>query len=108
MTGSAPLVVMLVAAETSGDALGAKLAAALRVRLGDQVRFVGVGGPQMARQGVYSPFDIEQLSVLGLIEGVAVYPKVIARVRDTVDLAMQDRPNVVVLIDSWGFTTRVA
>ena len=43
-----PLTVMLVAAEASGDALGAGLARALKARLGDGVRFVGVGGSRMA------------------------------------------------------------
>ncbi|MET0272830.1 MAG: hypothetical protein ABW360_07550, partial [Phenylobacterium sp.] len=35
---------MLVAGEASGDELGAGLARALKRRLGDGVRFVGVGG----------------------------------------------------------------
>ena len=58
---------MLVAAEASGDNLGAGLAKELKRRLGEGVRFVGVGGAQMALQGVASPFDIGELSVLGLI-----------------------------------------
>ena len=72
------------------------------------MRFVGVGGAQMAAQGVVSPFDINQLSVLGLIEGLAAYPRVVARVRDTLALAVREQPDIAVLIDSWGFTLRVA
>ena len=108
MAETRPLCILLVAAEASGDTLGARLAAAIRRRLGDEVRFVGVGGAQMAAQGVASPFDINQLSVLGLIEGLAAYPRVVARVRDTLDLARLEKPDVAVLIDSWGFTLRVA
>ena len=108
MADARPLCILLVAAEASGDTLGARLAAAIRRRLGDNVRFVGVGGAQMAAQGVASPFDINQLSVLGLIEGLAAYPRVVARVRDTLDLARLEKPDVAVLIDSWGFTLRVA
>ena len=44
--------IMLVAAEASGDALGAGLARALKARLGDGVAFVGIGGPRMAAEGV--------------------------------------------------------
>lgn len=100
---------MLVAAEASGDALGAQLAQALKDRLGpDNVRFVGVGGVQMAREGVNSPFDIGQLSVLGLFEGLMAYPRVRARVKDTLALAEREHPDIAVLIDSWGFTLRVA
>ncbi len=105
---SKPLCVMLVAAEASGDDRGAGLARALRARLGDGVRFVGVGGERMAAEGVQSPFDIAELSILGLLEGLMAYRKVVARVEDTVALAKREKPDVVVLIDSWGFTLRVA
>ncbi len=99
---------MLVAAEASGDDRGAGLARALRARLGDDVRFVGVGGARMAAEGVQSPFDIAELSILGLLEGLLAYRKVVVRVRATVALAQREKPDVVVLIDSWGFTLRVA
>ena len=106
--GAPPLTVMLVAAEASGDILGAELAAALKRRLGERVRFVGVGGVRMAEQGVASPFDIAELSILGIFEGVRAFPRVKRRVRDTVALAVREQPDIAVLIDSWGFTLRVA
>jgi lipid-A-disaccharide synthase len=103
-----PLTVMLVAAEASGDERGAGLARALRARLGSAVRFVGVGGPRMAAEGVQSPFDIGELSVLGLVEGLMAYRRVVRRADETAALAARERPDAVVLIDSWGFTLRVA
>ena len=105
---SGPVTVMLVAAEASGDRLGAGLARALRTRLGDRLRLVGVGGARMAGEGIASPFDIADLSVLGFLEGVAAYPRVRRRARETAALADAARPDVAVLIDSWGFTLRVA
>ncbi|WP_029416573.1 lipid-A-disaccharide synthase [Brevundimonas bacteroides] len=99
--------IMLVAAEASGDALGAGLARALRARRPD-LALVGVGGPKMAAEGIVSPFDIAELSVLGWIEGLRAYGRVKARVADTVAFAVRERPEAVVLIDSWGFTIRVA
>ena len=105
---SCQLKIMLVAAEASGDALGAGLAKALKTRLGADVSFVGVGGPKMAAEGVVSPFDIAELSILGWIEGLKAYGLVKRRVADTVALAKAERPDAVVLIDSWGFTIRVA
>ena len=99
---------MLVAAEASGDVLGAGLAQALRRRLGESVRFVGVGGARMREAGVESPFDIAELSVLGLVEGLAAYPRVVRRADETAALAGREQPDVAVLIDSWGFTLRVA
>lgn len=103
-----PLTVMLVAGEASGDERGAGLAAALKRRLGEQVRFVGVGGSRMAEQGVASPFDIAELSILGFFDAVRAWPRARRRIAETVALARRERPDVVVLIDSWGFTYRVA
>lgn len=105
---SRPLKVMLVAAEASGDALGAGLTRSLKARLGSDVTFVGVGGPKMGAEGVASPFDIAELSILGWIEGLRAYGKVKRRVEETAALAAREKPDAVILIDSWGFTIRVA
>jgi lipid-A-disaccharide synthase len=99
---------MLVAAEASGDDRGAGLAHALKARLGDGVRFVGVGGERMAEAGVASPFDIADISILGLMEGLLAYPRIVRRADETAAIAAREKPDVAVLIDSWGFTLRVA
>ncbi|EEF21919.1 transferase, transferring glycosyl groups, putative, partial [Ricinus communis] len=99
---------MLIAAEASGDNLGAGLAKTLRTRLGDKVRFVGVGGARMAAEGVESPFDISELSILGLFEGLKAYPRVLRRLKDVEALAAREKPDVAVLIDAWGFNIRLA
>ena len=103
-----PLTVMLVAAEASGDDRGAGLMRALKRRLGEGVRFVGVGGQRMAAEGLASPFEIAELSILGLVEGLLAYRKVVRRADETAAVAARERPDVAVLIDSWGFTLRVA
>jgi lipid-A-disaccharide synthase len=103
-----PLTVMLVAAEASGDDRGAGLARALRGRLGEGVRFVGVGGERLRAEGLESPFDIADLSIFGLLEGLLAYPNVVRRADETAAVAARERPDVAVLIDSWGFTLRVA
>jgi len=48
--------IFLIATEESGDRLGANLMKVLRQRLGDGVRFEGVGGRAMAREGLESLF----------------------------------------------------
>ena len=80
---TAPLCVMLVAGEASGDDRGAGLMRALKARLGDRVRFVGLGGVQMTQEGISSPFDMAEVSILGIFDGVAAYPRILRRVRDT-------------------------
>jgi lipid-A-disaccharide synthase len=99
---------MLVAAEASGDDRGAGLARALKRRLGAGVRFVGVGGERMAAEGLESPFDIAEISILGLLEGLLAYPRIVRRADQTAAIAAREKPDVAVLIDSWGFTLRVA
>ena len=99
---------MLIAAEASGDALGAGLIQALDTQAPGAFTYVGIGGARMRDQGIHSPFDITQLSILGLVEGLKALPRVNARVRDTVALALREKPDAVVLIDSWGFTLRAA
>lgn len=99
---------MLVAAEASGDDRGAGLMRALKTKLGEGVRFVGVGGERMAEGGLKSPFDIADLSILGLVEGLLAYPRVVRRADETAAIAVREEPDVAVLIDSWGFTLRVA
>ena len=96
--------VMLVAAEASGDLLGADLIAALRRRLGPDTRFVGLGGAAMAAEGVASAFDISELSVLGLLEGLLAARRAARRADQLAALAERERPDVAVLIDSWGFS----
>jgi len=103
-----PLTVMLVAAEASGDDRGAGLMRALKRRCGAGIRFVGVGGERMAAEGLASPFDIADLSIFGLTEGLLAYPRVVRRADETAALAARERPDVAVLVDSWGFTLRVA
>ena len=105
---TAPFTIMLVAAEASGDLLGAGLARALKRRLGESVRFVGVGGEEMAKEGVCSPFGIAELSILGLFEGLKALPRVRRRARETAAIAVREKPDVAILIDSWGFNLRVA
>ena len=59
------LRLFIVAGEHSGDALGAKLMATLNQRRRGRVRYVGVGGAQMAEQGLVSQFPIEDVAVMG-------------------------------------------
>ncbi|MFT4091576.1 MAG: lipid-A-disaccharide synthase [Asticcacaulis sp.] len=103
-----PKKLMIIAAEASGDVLGAGLMRALTRQSSVPLVFCGVGGQQMRALGVESPFDIAQLSILGMSEGLKAYKRVKARVADTVALAVAEKPDAVVLIDSWGFTLRVA
>jgi lipid-A-disaccharide synthase len=99
---------MIVCGEPSGDALGAQLMAGLKQLAGDRIRFSGVGGLAMAREGFESLYPLDATAVMGLREVVPAIPRILKRVRQAVDFAVKTRPDVVVVIDSPDFTHRVA
>lgn len=104
----APLTLMLVCGEPSGDLLGAQLMTALRSLAGDDVKFTGVGGDAMAALGLKSLFALDATAVMGLHEILPKIPEILRRVRLAADFAAETRPDAVVLIDSPDFTHRIA
>jgi lipid-A-disaccharide synthase len=104
----AEATIFLVAAETSGDRLGAALIEALRARLAGKVRFAGVGGADMAAAGMESLVPIEELSIMGFAALPRGITKILRRIREVGDAVLHDRPDVLVIIDSPDFTHRVA
>lgn len=106
MKGDAPRV-FVVAGEPSGDALGARLMAALTELTRGKVRFAGVGGPAMSAQGLESVFPMEELSVMGLAEVLPHLPRLIRRVHETAAEIDAAAPDVVVTIDAPSFAQAV-
>jgi lipid-A-disaccharide synthase len=107
-TSSQGLDVFLVAAEESGDRLGAALMRALRERTGGQVRFAGVGGREMAAEGVASLYPIDDLPIIGFSAIPRRIPKILRLMRLTAKTVVARRPHVLVVIDSPGFTRGIA
>lgn len=99
-------LVYLVAGEASGDVLGARLMAALSARRPD-IRFAGIGGPRMAAQGFVSLFPMKELALMGLLEVLPHLRRLKRRLDETVADIAARRPDVVVTIDSPGFTLRL-
>jgi lipid-A-disaccharide synthase len=100
--------IFLVAGEESGDRLGGALMAALKEQTQGRVRFFGVGGEQMAAQGLASLYPLGELAIMGFTAIPARLPKILRRIRETADAAIAARPDVLVIIDSPEFTHRVA
>ena len=107
ITRAAPFIV-IVAGEPSGDALGGALIAALRERVGAGLRIAGIGGEQMAAQGVTSLVPLSDLAVAGVAEVLPRAPLILRHVRETVQTIRRMRPDAVVTIDSSGFSWRIA
>lgn len=101
------LKIYLIAGEPSGDALGARLMRAMKKKTDNNIEFVGIGGDTMEKQGMNSLFDISELAIMGLLEVIPSIPKVLKRIRQTVDDIVAQKPDIVITIDSWGFGSRV-
>jgi lipid-A-disaccharide synthase len=101
-------LVYLIAGEPSGDVLGAGLMAALKKQTDGNIRFVGIGGPQMEAEGLSSLFPMGELSVMGIAEILPHLFHFLGRIRETVDHVISQNPSVLVTIDSPGFSFRVA
>ena len=103
-----PLSIYLVAAEASGDALGAALARALGARARGALKLAGVGGRAMAAVGIASPFAIDDLAIIGFAAIPRRLPTILRRIRETADAVIAAKPDALVIIDSPDFTHRVA
>lgn len=99
--------VYLVAAEPSGDLLASEIVQAIR-SVSPDTQISGVGGSHLEQVGIRSPVDTSELSVVGLIEGLKIYKRVIELADKAADEIVREAPSVVGLVDSWGYTLRVA
>jgi lipid-A-disaccharide synthase len=104
--GHGPLV-YLMAGEASGDALGARLMAALKAQTGGDIRFAGVGGLRMQAEGLKSLFPMDEIAVMGLAEVLPRIALIRRRIRETAADIQATRPDAIVGIDAPGFTFRV-
>ncbi|MDR1236357.1 MAG: lipid-A-disaccharide synthase [Holosporaceae bacterium] len=100
--------IFIVAGEASGDYLGGKLMEDISGILKKKVEFFGVGGPCMERAGLQKLFSIDRLSVMGILEVVGKIFYIRKLIRKTVKAVCNYRPDVIITIDSSGFTHRVA
>jgi lipid-A-disaccharide synthase len=104
-----PLTIWIVSGEESGDQLGAKLMRSLKARLGaERLRFGGVGGHAMAKEGLSSLFPLQEIAVMGISAVIARLPAILRRIRMTADAVVAAKPDMLVIIDSPDFTHRVA
>ncbi|WP_424926702.1 lipid-A-disaccharide synthase [Amaricoccus tamworthensis] len=107
MTEQKPRLFM-IAGEASGDLLGAALIRGFRELNGVAPELEGIGGINMAEQGLASLFPMEELSVMGIVEVLPRAGHLLRRVREAADAVVAMKPDALVTIDSPDFCLRVA
>ena len=105
---SGELEIFLVAAEESGDRLGAALIRALRQRSTEPLRFSGVGGREMAAAGLVSLLPMDDFAIIGFSAIPGRLPRIVSHMARVVRAVLTRRPHALVIIDSPAFTLRVA
>lgn len=96
------LKIFIIAGEVSGDVLGAKI-----MREMPDVKFVGIGGANMTDAGLNSLFPMSDLSVMGIFEVLGHAKTLTARIKQTVNAIIAEKPDIVLTIDSPGFARSV-
>ena len=97
----------IVAGEASGDALASEIVDAIRARHPDAA-LVGVGGEALARRGLASLFDPDEIAIVGVTAVLARLPRLVSLIGRTARALAAEKPDVVLLVDAPDFTHRVA
>lgn len=99
--------IFVSAGEASGDALGAALMRALAAHR-DDLRFFGMGGPQMEAEGFEKIRDASEVAVVGLVEVIRHLPRLFRLKAELAARAIEAKPKVAILIDVPDFNVRLA
>jgi lipid-A-disaccharide synthase len=104
---SNPFRILLSSGEASGDLYAGELLRELR-KIAPSLEAFGLGGPRMKSQGAELVVELEQVSVIGLVEVVGKLPALHRAMKRLTEVANERRPDAAVLVDFSGFHLRLA
>jgi lipid-A-disaccharide synthase len=98
-----------IAGENSGDFIGSRLIDAIKNSSERRdISFYGIGGYRMQKSGIESLFPISEINLMGFFEVVPHLFRINRLIDMTVSDILAKNVDIVVTIDSPGFTYRVA
>lgn len=100
------LRLFILAGEPSGDRIAADLVARLRGKV--TLDLHGVGGDELAGQGLSSLYPMSDLAVMGVTDVLINLPRLLWRLEQTARAILALDPQVVVLVDAQDFSRLLA
>ncbi len=99
--------ILIVTGESSGESYGVELIREIKKNF-PQLKFFGVGGEEMEKEGVELLFNIEQLSIIGILEVIPHLFRLLKIEKEILQQAEKRKPICSILIDSPDFNLRLA
>ena len=94
--------IAIVAGESSGDLLGSHLVNSLKSVRSD-LKFIGIAGPKMMKEGVVSFFPMEELSVRGYFEAFRKLFRLIKLRKKLLNQILDAKPDLFIGVDAPDF-----
>ena len=101
-----PLRIGIVAGEASGDVLAAGFVAVLK-EMYPNASFEGIGGKHLTALGLNSLFDMEELSVMGLVEVLKHLPRLLHIRKTVIQHFLNKPPDMFIGVDAPDFNLAV-
>ncbi|HSH84100.1 MAG TPA: lipid-A-disaccharide synthase [Guyparkeria sp.] len=99
--------IMFAAGEASGDMYAAELMSRLAEQLPELAAF-GLGGARSRAAGIETIIDMDQVSVMGLVEVLRHYGSLRAALNTLIEALDRRRPDLLIAIDFQEFNQRLA
>ncbi|MBE7731609.1 lipid-A-disaccharide synthase [Devosia faecipullorum] len=101
-----PVRLFILAGEPSGDRIAADLIMRLRRQI--ELDLSGVGGVELAGQGLATLYPMSDLAVMGVTDVILNLPRLLWRLEQTARFILKNQPDTVILVDSQDFSRLLA
>jgi len=94
--------IAILAGEASGDLIGGQLMSHLNSKI-KNIEFIGVGGPEMQKNGLVSYFNYSELSVHGYLDALKKIFWLLSLRKKVIDYFLSEKPDIFIGIDAPDF-----